>query len=73
MVTNIKDLSQSVIHKNKNGVEQNEERKVSFVDWVSAGNQLADVFTKRNAKTDHIVTVVTEGNLYLKLDSEEPE
>ena len=40
---------------------------------MSAENQLADVFTKRNAKTDHVLTVVTEGNLYLKLDSEEPE
>ena len=45
--------------------QQKEELKINSVDWVRAEEQLADVFTKRNVKTDHILSVVTEGNLFL--------
>ena len=50
--------------------QQIEELKVDSVDWVCSEQQLADVFTKRNVKTDQILTVVTDGNLYLRLDSQ---
>ena len=43
-----------------------EQKTVKRIDWVRTEEQLADVFTKRNAKTDPILSVVSEGNLMLK-------
>ena len=43
--------------------QQMEEKTVDRIDWVCAEEQLADVFTKKNAKTDFILSVMQEGNL----------
>ena len=45
--------------------QKDEEKTIESINWVSSAEQLADVFTKKNAKTDSILTVVTEGNLML--------
>ena len=51
----------------KNWIKQQIEYKtVDRIDWVCAEDQLADVFTKKNAKTDSILAVVQEGNLLLR-------
>ena len=46
--------------------QQIEEKTVQQIDWVCAEDQLADVFTKKNAKTDSILSVIQEGNLLLR-------
>ena len=43
--------------------QRDEERTIQSVNWVKSAEQVADVFTKKNVKTDIILTVVTEGNL----------
>ena len=43
--------------------QQKENNTVRSIDWVSSEKQLADVFTKKNAKTDQILSIVTDGNL----------
>ena len=45
--------------------QKDEKKTIESINWVSSAEQLADVFTKKNAKTDSILTVVTEGNLML--------
>ena len=45
--------------------QQKEDKTVQSIDWVCTEEQLADVFTKKNARTDIILSVVTEGNLFL--------
>ena len=45
--------------------QKDENKTVESINWVSSAKQVADVFTKKNAKTDTILTVVTEGNLML--------
>ena len=46
--------------------QQIEDKTVDRIDWVCAEDQLADVFTKKNAKTDSILAVIEEGNLLLR-------
>lgn len=46
--------------------QQIEEKAVQSIDWVRTEEQLADVFTKKNAKTDAILSVIAEGNLLWK-------
>ena len=43
--------------------QKDEEKTIQSINWVSAENQLADVFTKKNVKTDAILKVVTQGTL----------
>lgn len=43
--------------------QRDEERTIQSINWVKSAEQVADVFTKKNVKTDIILTVVTEGNL----------
>ena len=43
--------------------QKDEEKTVESINWVSADNQIADVFTKKGVKTDAILRVVTNGNL----------
>ena len=45
--------------------QRDESKTVESINWVSSEKQAADVFTKKNAKTDVILTVVTEGDLML--------
>ena len=45
--------------------QRDENKTIESINWVSSEKQVADVFTKKNAKTDVILTVVTEGNLML--------
>ena len=45
--------------------QKDEEKNIHTIDWVSSEKQLADVFTKKNAKTDSILLVISEGNLML--------
>ena len=45
--------------------QKDEDKTVEKINWVSSAEQIADVFTKKNAKTEVILTVVTEGNLML--------
>ena len=45
--------------------QKDEEKTIENIKWVSSAEQVADVFTKKNAKTDVILTVVTEGNLMI--------
>ena len=49
--------------------QQKEDKTIDSINWVCSQEQLADVFTKKNAKTDEILTVVSEGNLMLNLSS----
>ena len=46
--------------------QQMEDGVVKKIDWVSSSEQLADVFTKRNASTETILSVLSEGNLMFK-------
>ena len=45
--------------------QQKDNKTVDSIKWVSSQEQLADVFTKKNVKTDAILTVLSEGNLML--------
>ena len=36
--------------------QQKEEKGIAKIDWVCSQEQLADVFTKKNAKTNAILT-----------------
>ena len=45
--------------------QKDEEKTVERINWVSADNQIADVFTKKGVKTDAILRVVTKGNLLM--------
>ena len=45
--------------------QKDEEKTVDNIDWVSSEEQLADVFTKKDAKTESILHVVSRGNLML--------
>ena len=45
--------------------QQMEDKTISSIDWVCSKEQHADVFTKKNVKTDTILTIVSEGNLML--------
>ena len=45
--------------------QKDEEKTIKSINWVSASNQIADVFTKKSVKTDAILRVVTEGNLMM--------
>ena len=45
--------------------QQKEDKTIDSINWVCSQEQLADVFTKKNVKTDEILTVVSEGNLML--------
>ena len=38
--------------------QQMEMRTVAKIDWVCSNEQVADVFTKKNVNTDHILSVV---------------
>ena len=49
--------------------QQKDEKTVDSIKWVCSQEQLADVFTKKNVKTEAILTVVSEGNLLLDLIS----
>ena len=46
--------------------QQLETDVVKKIDWVTSSEQLADVFTKKNANTDNILSVLADGNLMLK-------
>ena len=46
--------------------QQIEQKTVEKIDWVCTEEQLADVFTKMNAKTEPILSVISEGNLMIK-------
>ena len=43
--------------------EQIEEKKVEKIEWVCSEEMLADVFTKANVKTEHILNVLKTGVL----------
>ena len=43
--------------------QKDEEKTIQSINWVKSAEQIADVFTKKNAKTDDILNVVTQGNL----------
>ena len=45
--------------------QKEEEKTIDKFNWVSSAEQVADVFTKKNVKTDIILTVVSQGNLFL--------
>ena len=47
--------------------QQKEENTVKQIDWVQSGHMIADVFTKKNVKTDDILTAITEGKLIYEL------
>ena len=40
-----------------------EDKSVEKVNWVSADEQIADVFTKKNVRSQQILNVVTSGHL----------
>ena len=42
--------------------QKDEEKTIQSINWVSSADQLADVFTKKNVKTDPILKVVMGGN-----------
>ena len=46
--------------------QQLETEVVKKIEWVTSCEQLADVFTKKNASTENILSVLAEGNLLLK-------
>ena len=48
--------------------EQLETKSVSRIKWVNTLQQLADVFTKKNAKTENILNVISKGKLMLKAE-----
>ena len=39
--------------------EQRENKLVDSIDWISNDEMLADIFTKKNVKSDHSLRVVT--------------
>ena len=41
--------------------QQCEQKLVKSIEWISTEEMIADVFTKRNVKTDDIIRVVVEG------------
>ena len=41
----------------------NEEKTVKSIDWVPNTEMLADVLTKANVNTNHILETVTTGRL----------
>ena len=43
--------------------QKDEEKTIQSINWVKSAEQIADVFTKKNAKTEYILNVVTQGNL----------
>ena len=43
--------------------QQKEEQVIKNIEWVSSEEMLADIFTKKNVKTDPIIQAVTQGNL----------
>ena len=43
--------------------QQVENKSIYKIDWVCSAEQHADVFSKKNAKTDSILSVVSGGNL----------
>ena len=43
--------------------EQIFEKKVERIDWVCSDDMIADVFTKANVKTEHILQVLRKGAL----------
>ena len=44
--------------------QQMELNTVGNIDWVCSNEQVADVFTKKNVNTDHIISVVSQGKLF---------
>jgi hypothetical protein len=42
--------------------QKDEEKTIKSINWASASNQIADIFTKKSVKTDAILRVVTEEN-----------
>ena len=46
--------------------QQLETEVLKKIEWVTSCEQLADVFTKKNASTENILSVLAEGNLLLK-------
>ena len=45
--------------------QQMEMKTVAKINWVCSSEQAADVFTKKNVNTDHILSVVTQGKLLM--------
>ena len=43
--------------------QQVENKYVDNIDWVCSQDMLADVFTKKNVKTDDIVDAITKGHI----------
>ena len=43
--------------------QQRDEKFVKDIEWITSEEMLADVFTKKNVNTDHILQTVVEGNL----------
>ena len=44
--------------------QQMELNTVGNIDWVCSNEQVANVFTKKNVNTDHILSVVSQGKLF---------
>ena len=45
--------------------QQIDEGKVKSVDWVCSEDQLADVFTKSGVKTEPILKILRDGQIFL--------
>ena len=45
--------------------QQMENKTIAKIDWVCSREQVADVFTKKNVKTDDILAIVSQGKLFL--------
>ena len=43
--------------------QQLECKLITSIDWVRSENQIADVFTKKNANTDSILSVMCKGKI----------
>ena len=43
--------------------QQLECKSITSIDWVRSENQIADVFTKKNANTDSILSVMCKGKI----------
>ena len=43
--------------------EQKETKAVENISWVSSQDMLADVFTKKNANSDNLLSVINRGQL----------
>ena len=48
--------------------QQLDQGVISKIDWVNSNQQLVDVFTKKNANTDSILSELSEGNLLCRND-----